>query len=140
MLNYESQLYLMSFLGVPYRWGGSNPISGLDCSGLCQEILMAAGIDLPGDQSAQAFFDHFSKPENSTQQKAAGALCFYGKGPKNVSHMTMMINSWQCIGANGGGSSTTSLDAAIKQDAFIKMRPHDYRRDLIGVYMPRYRE
>ena len=25
-------MYLLTFLNIPYRWGGANPLQGLDCS------------------------------------------------------------------------------------------------------------
>jgi peptidoglycan DL-endopeptidase CwlO len=35
------------YLGVPYRWGGTDPSSGLDCSGLVQRVFKDLGIDVP---------------------------------------------------------------------------------------------
>ncbi|MGN6302490.1 MAG: transglycosylase SLT domain-containing protein [Angustibacter sp.] len=35
------------YLGVPYRWGGTDPSSGLDCSGLVQRVFKDLGITLP---------------------------------------------------------------------------------------------
>ncbi len=37
----------MRTLGVPYRWGGSDPASGLDCSGLVQWAYRQAGMEVP---------------------------------------------------------------------------------------------
>jgi cell wall-associated NlpC family hydrolase len=34
-------------LGVPYRWGGTTPGVGLDCSGLTQWAYHQAGLDIP---------------------------------------------------------------------------------------------
>jgi hypothetical protein len=42
------------YLGVPYVWGGTDPKSGLDCSGLVQLVYKNLGYDLPrvsGDQA-----------------------------------------------------------------------------------------
>jgi cell wall-associated NlpC family hydrolase len=36
-----------AYLGVPYVWGGTNPATGLDCSGLTQLVYGHAGVDLP---------------------------------------------------------------------------------------------
>lgn len=35
------------YLGVPYRWGGTDPATGLDCSGFTQRVFKDLGISLP---------------------------------------------------------------------------------------------
>jgi cell wall-associated NlpC family hydrolase len=35
------------YIGVPYVWGGTNPATGLDCSGLVQRVYKDLGIDVP---------------------------------------------------------------------------------------------
>jgi cell wall-associated NlpC family hydrolase len=39
--------YARHFLGIPYRWGGSSPRGGFDCSGLVRFVYSHFGIGLP---------------------------------------------------------------------------------------------
>ncbi len=42
------------YLGVPYVWGGTDPKTGLDCSGLVQHVYGELGFDLPRVSTQQA--------------------------------------------------------------------------------------
>lgn len=42
------------YLGIPYRWGGSDPATGLDCSGLVQQVFADLGVALPRVAADQA--------------------------------------------------------------------------------------
>ena len=37
----------MSYLGIRYRFGGSSPETGLDCSGLVSYVFARHGLQLP---------------------------------------------------------------------------------------------
>ena len=128
--------YSMSFLGVPYKWGGANPVEGIDCSGLVQCVLASVWLDPPGDQTAQGLYEYFVA--RSLQISGAGALVFYGKSIKEINHVAIMINDSQIIEAGGGGSKTLTREDAGKQSAYVRIRPYGQRNDIVAVLMPSY--
>ncbi|MCW2726123.1 MAG: Lytic transglycosylase, catalytic [Frankiales bacterium] len=63
------------YLGVPYVWGGTDPASGLDCSGLVQRVFKDLGIDVPrvADDQARA-----GQPVASLADARPGDLVAFG--------------------------------------------------------------
>lgn len=129
--------YALGFLGVPYKWGGENPISGFDCSGLVQEILRGAGIDPKGDQTAQGLYDHF-EGTSTHGVYGPGVLAFYGKSTREISHVAFMIDQYRIIEAGGGSSSVLSPKDADFNNSFVRMRLVKHRSDLVGTLKPGY--
>lgn len=127
--------YLLSLSGTPYIWGGSTPMQGFDCSGLVQEGLMSIGIDPPGDQTAQALYDHLSQKGWRSGLKR-GSVLFFGRTRKRISHTSIALDNKIMIEAGGGGSKTKTIEDAIKHQAFVRVRPINNRRDLIAAIMP----
>lgn len=129
--------YALTKVNTPYKWGGSNPISGYDCSGLVQELLASVGIDPPGDQTAQGLFDYF-KNESGWNVYGLGSIAFFGKDAAHITHVAMMLDNYRIIEAGGGGSATRTLDDADHENAVVRIRHITNRKDLIAVIRPSY--
>lgn len=118
--------YAWAFLGLPYIWGGDDPVRGFDCSGLVVEVLQAVGmIPHRSDYTAGGLYSLFSK--NQVEKGYAGCLVLWFDKAGVASHIELMADDYHTIGASGGGSATTTEQAAIDQNAFVKMRPVGYR-------------
>lgn len=131
------RLYALQFVGRPYRWGGDDPMAGFDCSGFVQELLSSVGMDPVGDQTAQSLYDYFEH-NSRWNEPGMGALVFFGPSLKQITHVGMMVDEYRMIEAGGGGSRTVSEDAAIQQNAYIRIRPIKGRQDLRAILKPRY--
>lgn len=129
--------HALSFLGLPYIWGGDDPVRGFDCSGLAQEILAAFGADPSGDQTAQGLLNYFIG-HGTFGTPQLGALAFYGQSRTAITHVAVCLDSNTVIEAGGGGSKTLTEADAAKQNAYVRLRPVKHRKDFIGCVMPIY--
>lgn len=89
------------FLHAPYLWGGRTA-AGMDCSGLVQTALHAAGIPCPRDSDQQEAGLGEPLPANTALQR--GDLIFF-KG-----HVGMMLDGTNLLHANAT-TMTTAIEA-----------------------------
>src|ERR1035437_3738056 len=82
--------YAIAQLGKPYVWGGENPNSGFDCSGLMQAAYASAGVVIPrvaADQQSQG-----SPVPPGGSQLQPGDLVFFGALGVGATHVGMFIS------------------------------------------------
>jgi len=82
------------FLHVPYLWGGKS-VQGLDCSGLVQLALEAAGVAAPRDSDMQEAALGSSIPHDDFSALRRGDLIFWD------GHVGMMTDAVTLLHANG---------------------------------------
>ena len=121
--------YLESLVGTPYVWGGKDPAVGLDCSGAVTVAYEKARLALPGARYRYGSADLHKTLEGTTDPQP-GDLAFYGKG--RVSHVMMVVDEKNVVGATGGGPKTKTREDAEKIGAYVRKRPTDYRKDLVS--------
>jgi hypothetical protein len=92
------------YLGVPYQWGGTDPKTGLDCSGLTQRVYADLGVDLPRTSSQQATA---GRAVASIADAQPGDLVFFDHSSSRagIDHVGIYIGGGQMIAAPQAGES-----------------------------------
>lgn len=89
-------IYAMGLLDVDYQFGGSNPESGLDCSGMVSFIYRnAVGLDLPHNASRIASMGRVITKD----ELGAGDLVFFNTRGKSFSHVGIYMGEGRFIHA-----------------------------------------
>ncbi len=87
----------MRYLGVPYRYGGTSPLRGLDCSAFVQRVFASRGIRLPRTAAEQA---KVGIPVPLSQLRPGDRLYFAVKGDR-IDHCGIYIGNGLFIHASG---------------------------------------
>ena len=89
-----------SYLGLPYRWGGSSAEGGFDCSGLTMAVYQLNGLNLPRTSR-----DQFrAGREVSRKDLGKGDLVFFAiSGGRKISHVGIYVGDGQFIHSPGRG-------------------------------------
>lgn len=93
---------LEKFQGWPYVWGGKNPSTGFDCSGLTSWGLAQIGIKLPSYAASQ--YD-LTVPIDPSEAQPGDLIFFKGTygGPNHISHVGFYIDENTMYDSNGSG-------------------------------------
>ncbi|MHB1854283.1 MAG: C40 family peptidase [Acidimicrobiales bacterium] len=98
----EAANWALSQVGQPYVWGGADPASGFDCSGLVRWAYARAGVVLP--RVAQAQFDAGpAVPLGAALVE--GDLVFFGPDVAHVDHVGIYIGAGLMVDAPHAGAS-----------------------------------
>lgn len=108
------------FLGAPYLWGGKESL-GLDCSGLTQMALQAAGIAVPRDTDQQErHLKAIWQDVTDDPERQRGDIVFW------PGHVGIMTDSEHLLHANAHTMDTT-LEAFAGAEARIREKENPVR-------------
>ena len=88
--------YALQFVGGPYRAGGNDPRTGVDCSGFVRYVMQnGAGISMNRSSGSQATQGYAV----SSSQMQPGDLLFYSGG-SGINHVAMYIGDGKIVHAS----------------------------------------
>jgi cell wall-associated NlpC family hydrolase len=89
------------YIGVKYKWGGTSPTSGFDCSGYTQYVFAKHGVRLPRTSRAQA-----SAGTRILEYRAlrAGDLIMFAENGKPISHVAIFAGRDRIIHSSKSGA------------------------------------
>ena len=93
---------LEKYQGWPYVWGGKNPSTGFDCSGLTSWGLKQIGINLPSYAQTQY---NMTVPISESEAQPGDLIFFKGTygAPNHISHVGFYIDANTMYDSNGSG-------------------------------------
>ena len=101
----------LSYLGIRYRFGGTSPATGLDCSGLVLNVFRnAVGLDLPRTAREMANLGD----KIGRQELKPGDLVFFNTMRRTFSHVGIYLGDGKFVHApsSGGKVRVESISTA----------------------------
>ena len=95
-LRSEIVTYALQFVGNRYKYGGTNPNTGVDCSGFTSYVMRhAASVELPHSSGGQS---RAGRVVSSSKMRPGDIIC-YGSG-KKINHVALYIGNGQIVHAS----------------------------------------
>ena len=110
----------MDLVGVKYRFGGTSPETGLDCSGYVQYVFKSAGVNLP---RVSAEMGRTGESVNTGSMKPGDLVFFNTRGFAN-SHVGIYLGNSMFIHSprTGRTVSVESMDISYWKTSFTGAR------------------
>lgn len=110
-------------MGVPYRYGGTSPKSGFDCSGFTQHSYQSVNVKIPRTAAQQSVASRSIR----RQDLRPGDMIFFKTSGRKVNHVGIYVGNGKFIHAASGGGRVTTDD--LRKNYWQK-RLHKYGRIL----------
>jgi cell wall-associated NlpC family hydrolase len=105
------------YLGVPYRWGGTSPVTGFDCSGYVQYVFARHGVELPRTSRAQAYAGD-RVPLDERYLRAGDLIMFASRG-EPISHVAIYAGRDRIIHSTSSGGGVRYDDLGSSRGAWF---------------------
>jgi len=100
------------YIGVPYKYGGTSPRTGFDCSGFVQYVYGIQGVDLPRTSRQMAGAGIAVEP--STRSLVVGDLMLFQQGGR-ISHVAIYAGNGRFIHSSSSGSGVRYDDLGTRR-------------------------
>jgi len=111
------------YLGIPYRWGGTSPRTGFDCSGFVQFVFAKHGTQLPRTSREMASSGQRVRPQWSALEP--GDLVLFAEPGERISHVAIYAGRGRIIHASSSGRR-------VRYDALDSKRGRWFSRRMVA--------
>lgn len=101
------------YVGVPYRWGGTSPTTGFDCSGFVQYVFAKHDVRLPRTSRAQAHTGERELPQARALRE--GDLVFFAEDGGPISHVAIYAGNDRIIHSSSSGGGVRLDDLGTRR-------------------------
>lgn len=114
------------FIGVKYKWGGTSPYTGFDCSGYVQYVFAKHGVKLPRTSRAQASAG--ARVPLTFDDLRTGDLLMFASNGNPISHVAIYAGNKRILHSSKSGAGvrydnlTTSRGAWYRENAVVARR------------------
>ena len=116
--NYDMAMVAKEMVGVRYRYGGSSPSAGFDCSGLIHYSYKRIGLRSP--RTTRDLYRH-ARPVSRSELRT-GDILFFKLDGKKVSHAAIYLGNGRMVHAPSSG----------KRVSYASIRTRFWRNRFIG--------
>lgn len=123
------------YIGVPYKYGGTSPSTGFDCSGFIGYIFNKAGISLPRTVSSM----YSSGIVTKVSAKQPGDLVFFATTSSSASHVGVYVGNGQFMHASTSqGVTISSLSNSYWNPKYLGTKRVDAYSAVLGASAENY--